>query len=55
MRNKMSEANVINLKKRRYAKKYKAIFSLLTRIKMFLKNKGNKPNILKNYKKTINH
>lgn len=55
MRNRRLETNVINLKKRKIAKKYKALFCLLTKIKMFFKSKCDKPNILKNYKKTINH
>lgn len=55
MRNKNPQTIVINLKKRRNAKKYKALYNLLTRVKMFFAKKCNKPNILKNYKKTINH
>ena len=55
MKNNEFQTNVINLKKKRTARKYKALFSLLTRVKMFFKNKFNKPDVGKYYKKTINH
>jgi hypothetical protein len=55
MRNNGFKTNVINLKRRRLARKYKALFSLLSRVRMFFNNKFNKPNVGKYYKKTINH
>lgn len=55
MRINRFQTNVINLKRRRFVRKYKALFGLLTRVKMFLKNKFKKPNVRKYYKKTINH
>ncbi len=55
MRNDGFETNVINLKKRRFIRRYKALFSLLTRVKTFFNHKVNKPDVGKYYKKTINH
>lgn len=55
MRNKGFQSNVINFNKRRYEKKYKALFGLLTKIKILFDNKFKRSNISKNYRKTINH
>jgi hypothetical protein len=55
MRNKGFETNVINLKKKRLARRCKALFGMLTSVKMFFIHKFSKPSIRKNYKKTINH
>jgi alpha-ketoglutarate-dependent taurine dioxygenase len=55
MRNNGFETNVINLKKKRLIRKYKALFSLLTRVKMIFNHKVKKPDVGKYYKKTINH
>lgn len=55
MRNRKSKTNVVNLKKKRLEKKYKALFRFLTNIKTCIKSRCSEPNILKNYEKTMNH
>lgn len=55
MKNKEYETNIISLKRRRLAKKYKALFNILTKIKTFFNRNVKKPIIRKNYRRTINH
>lgn len=55
MRNKGIKTKVINLKRRKLARKYKALFGMFTNVKIFFSKKFKKPNIRKIYKKTINH
>lgn len=55
MRNRGFETNVINLKKKRLTRRYKALFGMLTKVKMFFIHKLSKPSVGKSYKKTINH
>lgn len=55
MRNRGVETKVINLKRRKLVKKYKALFDMFTNVKIFFKNRLKKPSIGKMYRKTINH
>lgn len=55
MRNKRFETKVINLKRRKLVRKYKALFDILTRIKICFARRFKRPGTVKNYKKTINH
>lgn len=55
MRNKGPETKVISLKRKKLARKYKALFDIITRVKIFFIKRFKKPVTMRNYRKTINH
>lgn len=55
MRNKINKSKVISLRGRKYLKKYKALYTIVTKVKLFFSKKTVKPSVGISFKKTINH
>jgi hypothetical protein len=55
MRNKVSKSKVISLRGRKYMKKYKALYAIITKVKLFFCKKKAKPSVGISFRKTINN